>query len=132
MASTPNAPAELYADHIYPVTRATHQEVFFLSIEAYPEPGSEDFGNVGGAYVHCYLDVEDLRAAESGAIALLQEHGWRPHRLEGWEISSLDTANSTIRDDSGFCQCDLVRAALEDGQAVVFYSWEIDAPDAMA
>jgi hypothetical protein len=132
MASTPNAPAELYSDQIHPVSRASSDEVFFLSFEAYPEPGSEHFGEVGGAYIHCYLDTDDLRSAENQAIALLQEEGWRPHRLEGWEVTSVENANDTIRNDNGHRQCDLVEIALTEGHSVVYYCWEIDAPDAIS
>ena len=127
MASTPNAQSDLYSDGFEPVTRAFAHEVFFLSIEACPEPGTDQFGSIGGAYIHCYLNVDSLREAEAKAIALVQERGWRPHRLEGWEITSTRTANLAVRDDFGHCQLDLIRIALAKGHALAFYTWEIDA-----
>jgi hypothetical protein len=131
MPSAPNGPAHFYADSIEPVCRLCATEVFFLSVEAYPEPGSAEFGIVGGAFIHGYIDADTLRAAEERMVALLQDRGWRPHRLEGWEISSPEAADQTMADGNGVSQFDLVCEALEHGHGLAFYSWDLDATDAI-
>jgi hypothetical protein len=127
MHSTPNALDRLYADRIEHVERKRDTEVFFLSVEAFPELNPSDFSSTGGAYVHCYIDADDLRAAEQRMLSLLQERGWRPHRLEGWEITSPERADKTVNDDGVMSQFDLVHEALEEEYALVFYRWDSDA-----
>jgi hypothetical protein len=131
MPSTPNGPASYFADSIEPICRICATEVFFLSVEAYPEPGSAEFGTTGGAFVHCYIDADTLRAAEERMVALLQDHGWRPHRLEGWEITSPAAADPMANDGSGVSQRDLVNEALKQDHALAFYRWDLDAADAI-
>jgi hypothetical protein len=128
--STPNHPDKLYSDHAGNVARSRPDEVFFLSIEACPEPGSDDFGEIGGAYVHCFVQADTLRESELRALELLRERGWRPHRLEGWELIHADVANREVIEDSGFSQFSMVQEALSEGEALAFYCWDIDAADA--
>jgi hypothetical protein len=127
--STPNNPDKLYSDHAGNIARSRLDEVFFLSIEAYPEPGSEGFGDVGGAFVHCFVDADTLREAEVRGLELLHEHGWRPHRLEGWELLHRDTANREVIDDSGRSQFSQVEEALGGGESLAFYCWDIEGSE---
>jgi len=57
-------PISLHSDSIEPVHRKMPTEVFMVRLVACPEPGSNDFGEAGGAYVNCYVDADDLRTAE--------------------------------------------------------------------
>lgn len=123
-------PTNLYADTIDPVQRSMPGEVFFVSMEASPEPGSDDFGSAGGAFVNCYVDADDLRTAELRSISLIEQHGWQPQRLETWELASAQCANSEPSEDGGPTARELVEQALIEGECCVFYTWPIDAPDA--
>ena len=127
--STPNTPDNLYSDQAGDVARSRPDEVFFLSIEAYPEPGSDDFGDVGGAFVHCFVNADTLREAELRALELLREHDWRPHQLEGWELIHPDGANREVTDDSGVSQFDQVEEALCKGESLAFYCWDIEGSE---
>jgi hypothetical protein len=50
-----STPTKLYADSIAPVHRSMPEEVFMVRMVARPQPGSDDFGTEGGAYVNCHL-----------------------------------------------------------------------------
>ena len=106
------------------------EEVFVLRIEAYPQPGSEAFGTDGGAFVNCYVESDDLRSAELRAIASIQEAGWRPHRVDGWQLTCADCADDTPPEHGGDSSRALVDQARLDGVVCVFHTWPIDAPDA--
>jgi len=105
-------------------------EVFFIGMEASPKPGSADFGSTGGAYVNCYIDADDLRAAELRAIAFIQSSDWEPTRFTTWELTCVECADATQPEHGGPSPRELVQQALLDGEACVFHCWPIDAPDA--
>ena len=105
-------------------------EVFFIRMEASPEPGSDDFSTEGGGVVNCYVDADDLRTAELRAISLIRQHGWQPQRFETWELTCGECAKDTPADDGSPTSRELVEQALLDGECCVFYTWPIDAPDA--
>lgn len=120
----------LYADTIDPVIRSRSTEVFFLSIEACPEVGSPDFGFLGGAYVHCYVDSHSLRDAEIHALEILHGGGWRPHRFHEWDLLSAETASEDSPNPDTPCPQDCVEEARRNGHVIVFHCWDIDAADA--
>jgi hypothetical protein len=99
-------------------------------MEASPEPGSDEFGTTGGAYVNCYVDVDDLRSAELRAIALIQESGWQPQRFDTWQLTCAECADDTSPENGDSSPRDLVAQAQLDGGVCVFHCWPIDAPDA--
>jgi hypothetical protein len=120
-----------YSDGIERVRRSSSDELFLLTIEARPEPNSEDHVDVGGAFVTCWVNADDLRAAERRAVALIQAHGWRPHRFEEWELVSRATyATGQPRDDNGLDPREVLDQAFIDGEVCVFNTWPVDAPDA--
>jgi hypothetical protein len=123
-------PNNLFADSIAPVRRTMPGEVFFIRMEASPEPGSDDFGTEGGGFVNCYVDADDLRAAELRAISLIRDHGWQPLRFETWELTCGECANDTQSEDDAPTSRELVERALLDGECCVFFTWPIDAHDA--
>ena len=102
-------PTNLYADGVAPVHRTKPGEVFFVRMEACPEPGSDEFGTTGGAYVNCYLDVDDLRSAELRAIALIQESGWQPQRFDTWELTCAECADDASPEDGAPLHATLLR-----------------------
>jgi hypothetical protein len=121
----------LYADTIAPVHRANATDLFLLTLEAKPEPDCEDYGEVGGAFVNCWVDADDLRSAESRAVALIEKHGWRPHRFDSWEFVNRATyANRETQEQDTIDYLELMEQAFVDGAVCVFNTWPIDAPDA--
>ncbi len=125
-------PSNLYADTIGPVYRSGPGEVFFVRLEACPEPGSDEFGSSGGAYVNCYIDADDLRTAELRAVALIQANGWQPTRFDTWQLTCAECASASRDPEAPDAASprELVQQALADGEVCEFYCWPIDAPDA--
>ena len=120
-----------YSDGIDPVRRASADELFLVTIEARPGPDADEYGEAGGAFVNCWVDADDLRTAERRAVALIEENGWRPHRFEEWELVTRTTyADREPPADGEPDFRELVDQAFADGEACVFNTWPVDAPDA--
>ena len=117
----------LYADSIEPISRSRSDEVFFLNIEACPEPGSPDFGFLAGAYVHCYISSPTLREAELYALEIMQGGGWRPHRFHEWDLLSPDTASEDSPNPDTPSPRHSVQEAEKNGHVLVFHCWDIDS-----
>lgn len=110
-----------YSDVIDPVCRTSPEELFFLIIEARPKTDSDDFGQVGGAFVNCWANADDLRTAERQAVALIEQSGWRPHRFEDWELVSRATyAGREPSDPDELDLREIVDQAFIDGEACVY------------
>jgi hypothetical protein len=129
MTSDGNQPA-YYSDGIDPVTRNGPEELFLVTIEARPQPDSAEYGISEGAFVNCWINADDLRTAERRAVELVHENGWRPHRFEDWDIVTRDTYadEKPGEDEPDFRE--LVEQAFADGDACIFNTWPVDAPDA--
>jgi len=120
-----------YSDGIEPVRRSSPGELFLVTIEARPAPGSEEFGTMGGSFVNCWIDADDLRTAERRAVALIQTDGWMPHRFEEWSIVTRETYTDwEPQGDGGPDLRELFDQALTDGEVCLFNNWPVDAPDA--
>jgi hypothetical protein len=120
-----------YSDGVAPVCRSSSDELFLLTIRARPEPDADDYGEAGGAFVNCWVNADDLSTAERRAVPLIQQHGWRPHRFEEWELVTRATyADREPRDDDGLDLREVVEQAFIDGEVCVFNTWPVDAPDA--
>jgi hypothetical protein len=120
---------QLYADSIDPVLRTFPDQLFLVTLEAEPEPDSEEFGELGGAFVNCWMDADDLRTAEQRAMELVQEDGWRPVRFESWEIVTRATyADDKPAEGSPDYQ-ELIDQAFAEGAAIVFFTWPADAEE---
>jgi hypothetical protein len=120
-----------YSDGIEPVRRSSPNELFLVTIEARPAPGSEEFGELGGSFVNCWVDADDLRTAERRAVALIQADGWMPHRFEEWSLVTRETyADWEPLDDGEPDSRELFEQALIDGEVCVFYEWPVDDLDA--
>jgi hypothetical protein len=120
-----------YSDEVEAVYRSSTGELFLVTIEARPEPGSDEYGDAGGAFVNCWISADDLRTAERRAVALIEDHGWRPHRFEEWSLVTRATyADWEPGDDGGPDLREVVDQAFIDGEVCVYNSWPVDAPDA--
>ncbi|HYV38279.1 MAG TPA: hypothetical protein VE988_21530 [Gemmataceae bacterium] len=121
----------LYAYTIEPVFRRDASQVFFIMLEAKPGPECKDHGLVGGAFVNCWVNADDLRSAELRAMKLIEEYGWRPHRFDSWELVSRETyANRELPESEIPALQEIMEQAFVDGEVATFYQWPIDAPDA--
>ena len=120
-----------YSDGVDPVHRSSPHELFLVTIEVRPESGSAEAGEVGGAFVNCWVDADDLRAAERRAVAGIREQGWRPHRFEEWKLVTRATYTDWSPQDGGGPDLrEVVDQAFVDGDVFVFNTWPADAPDA--
>jgi hypothetical protein len=120
-----------YSDGIAPVRRASPDELFLITIEARPEPDSDEYGQAGGAFVNCWVDADDLRTAERRSVALIREGGWRLHRFDEWSIVTRDTyVDWQPNDDGGPDLRQVVDQAFIDGEVCIFNTWPADASDA--
>jgi hypothetical protein len=119
-----------YSDRIDPVHRSSPDQLFFLIIEARPEPDSDEYGDAGGAFVSCFVDADDLRTAERQAVALIEQTGWRPCRFVEWKfVTSASFADHKTTDDEPDPR-QMVEQTFIDGTVCVFQTWPVDAPDA--
>jgi hypothetical protein len=112
-----------YSDGIDPVRRSSPDELFLVTIEARPEPDSDEHGVAGGAFVNCWVNAEDLRTAERRAIALIEVGGWRPHRFHDWELVTRATYEGREPPDGGPDLREVVEQAFIDGEVSVFNTW---------
>lgn len=113
-------PDNLYSDTVDPVRRMTPDELFLVRIEAIPEPDNPEAADTGGAFVNCWLDVDDLRSAELEAIEIIRYNGWRPQRLDTWELVSRSSCGDSAEQ---------VEEAFHNGSACAFFAWPLEAPD---
>jgi hypothetical protein len=120
-----------YSDGKNPVRRSSSDELFLLTVEARPEPDSDEFGTAGGAFVNCWVNADDLRTAERRSVALIEKLGWRPHRFEEWELVTRATyVHRQPEDDDGLELREIVEQTFIDGEVCVFNIWPVNAPDA--
>ena len=91
-----------------------------------PEPGSDDPGENSGGIFSCYVDADDLRTAEFRAIALVQEQGLLPKRIEAWDLISAESAESKAPAEGVPTERELVEQALVDGACGVVHTWPTD------
>lgn len=122
---------ELYSDSVAPVSRSSPGELFLITIEARPAPESEDAAEFGGAFVNCWVDVDDLRTAERRAVDLIREHGWQPYRFDEWQLVSRATYVDR-KPEGGEDEVDyreVLDEAFEAGVSCIFHQWSADAED---
>ena len=102
-----------------------------MRIEAKPEPDSSEAAGFAGAIANCWVDAEDLRGAESMALAWLREESWQPVRFDGWELVSRESyAQLPLNAPDRADLLELFDTARHCGHAGAFYGWEHDAPGA--
>lgn len=97
--------------------------VYLVTIEALPNPDTEEFDDCGGAYVNVYV----REASEDAALASAQ----REVAAAGWTCKAVDSVAYVTRedfteDDEGLESFDL---AFNDGLALVFYTFPVDPED---
>ncbi len=123
---------KLFSDDLPPVCRQKPEELFLVRIMAKPAPESAEAKEIGGAFVNCWVNADDLRSAEKMAIEQIQEEGWRPVRFDHWEVVCREsyTLSNEMDADERRDSLERVEEAFEYGIALAFYMWPVDAPDA--
>ena len=97
--------------------------LYLVTIEALPNPGTEDFLEFGGAYVNAYVDEP------SEAVAL--ESAQREIAEAGWSCKSVDnvayvTHEDFAQDDEGI---ESFNQALVDGLVLDFHTYPVEPED---
>jgi len=122
----------LFADTIAPVRRSAAGEMFLLRFVAKPFPQNPESSSVGGAYVNCWVDVDDLRTAEEKALEAMAREQWKPTKFDHWELVCRQCyiKNPDVDEDENRESLQRLNEALEHGIALTFNCWPPDAPDA--
>ena len=122
----------LFADTIEPVKRRSADELFLVRVIAKPLPDNSGAAEIGGAYINCWVNVDDLRTAEQRAIDRVREEQWRPTKFEHWELvcRRCYVEDSKYDEDERRESLARVDEAFEYGIAITFFCWPVDAPDA--
>jgi hypothetical protein len=93
-------PANLYSDTVGTIRRNSADEVFLVRMEARPNPENDESQEIGGGFVNCWINVDELRDAELRSIALIQENEWSAVKFEKWELVRLSSyAIDTIENE---------------------------------
>jgi hypothetical protein len=80
-------------------------------------------GDVGGAYVNCWINFKDFEAAEKLAKLLIREQGWIPEiKIRESRIQRRSLKKKKEKQ--------YYTEAIKFGYSLVFHLWPKDAPDA--
>jgi hypothetical protein len=94
-------------------------DIWFLTYQATPELGSEDFGTCGGAFVNCYIAAESQTAAESIAVPELTGFGWAITELT--EAKLMEPAQFAYSERT----VEFIEQAKLDGSVYCFHRWPV-------
>lgn len=116
---------KLYSESMAPVKRTKPNELFLVCILAKPSPGNPEAAEVGGAYVNCWVDTDDLRDAEAQAIEAIEAEKWQPTKFDRWQLVNrrfyVDSANYDEAERKELLE--VVDEAFEQGLAFEFNCW---------
>ena len=121
-----------FSDTIAPVRRTKADDLFLVRIVATPSAENPEASEIGGAYVNCWVDADELRVAEERAIEAIESEQWQPTKFDHWEFvcrrcyDEDSRYNDTERRES----LEHVDWAFEHGISFTFNCWPKDAPDA--
>ena len=94
--------------------------MYLFTIRSRVNPKSkaaESTGNVGGAYVNCYISFKDFEASEKLAKLLIRREGWIPEkRTEAGKLKK--QLLKTKKDKQYYSE------ALRYGYCLVFHTWQ--------
>ncbi len=92
-------------------------DIWLLIYDVTPEPGSDDFGTCGGAFVNCWIKAASQSAAEATAVAELAGFGWAIS--EKTDAQLVDTDRFEYSDQS----VEFIEQAKLDGSVYCFHKW---------
>lgn len=91
--------------------------MYFLIIEAIPEPNSDAAKEYGGSHVACWINTADLDDAKGRATTLVSSFGWIVQKvIEEKEVSEEDYS----ADDAAL---EYFEQAFTDNEVCVFYTF---------
>lgn len=100
--------------------------MFLFTFRSRIKPNSEaaqNFGDVDGAYVNCWINFKDYEASEKLAKLLIRESGWIPEKKT--DESIIQKKYLKKKADKKYYS-----EALKYGYTLVFNMWPKDAQDA--
>ena len=93
--------------------------MYLFTIEARVNPkakSAQDFRDVGGAFVNCYISFKDYEGAGKLARILIREQGWIPAKeTEAYRLKR--STLKTKKDKQYYSE------ALSYGYCLVFHTW---------
>lgn len=90
--------------------------IFFIQYEVKPLPKNEEYLEVIGAYVNCFISA--LTASQAEALALQNFHAYH------WEIIGIEEHVSEIfRDDYSGEWLECYDLAVQEGECYVYHQW---------
>lgn len=94
-----------------------------LMLIATPDADNDEFKQVGGAYVNCWIDFPQEDGAEMLARHYITQAGWLPGKLEECGLVSEEQYHDEAEPLAYF------REAKESGVSLAFYCWPNEAED---
>lgn len=113
-----------YTDLPSHVRRSAPHKLFLLTVRCAPDPKVQDLADVGGAFVNCWVNRDDLAKAEALALSSLAESGWLPEEIESWEYVTREMyVHSPEHEDDDVNYCELFDAAIAEGISCLINMW---------
>lgn len=124
---------KLYASTVDERVRENEEQLFFFQIYAEPESDNPESEEYGGAYVTGWVDADTLVEAESTLLQAIEEDGWRPIRLEHYDLVCLrdySPSHYSKEELAQFAEC--FEEAREEALSMIFHVFPIadEADDA--
>jgi hypothetical protein len=122
---------DLYSDTVEEVVKKNDQDVFLLMFLALPHEDNEDFYEVGGAYISCWVNTPTLREAEILALEMIAKEKWKPIKFENWDFvnEASYTEKTDLTKEEAEEYLSWLRQALEEGITVSIHCWPVDAEE---
>jgi hypothetical protein len=106
------------------VRRSAPHQLFLLTVRCVPDPNFPDNAEMGGAFVNCWVNRDDLARAEALVLTSLNEAGWLVEEIESWEIVTRDLyVHCDEPEDDDVNYCELFDAALDEGISCLIHTW---------
>jgi hypothetical protein len=97
--------------------------LYLVTIEALPNPGTEDFDECGGAYVNAYIRESSEASALESAQRVITEAGWSCKAVES---VAYVTREDFVEEDEGL---ESFEQALAEGVVLVFHTYPVGPDD---
>jgi hypothetical protein len=94
--------------------------IFYLMFKAWPSEKSDDFDQVGGAYINCWIKELDETSAREKAFRMAENKGWIVDTLEESYVVTRERYRDSPKSLQYFDQ------AAIDGECYVFHTWPSD------
>jgi hypothetical protein len=98
-------------------------EIFFLQYESVPSSKSEDFNDIGGAYINCWIKANSLAGAKKLAESNIKDNEWVIIKLEESYPVNMDFYENNDEFLQYFLQAEI------DDEVYVYHSWPNEPQD---